>query len=107
MKRFFMFIMLDFIFTYLLLHWDEAIVFPSYSTSLNGDPDAKIARPFVHLCAASAVHSALEVGLDNGIMTGGESCPSFIVFNISSKSNKKQIWLTKLGSFKIFWIKYS
>ena len=87
-----MLIMLDLIFTYLLLHWDEAIVFPSYSTSLNGDPDAKIARPFVHLCAASAVHSALEVGLDNGIMTGGESCPSFIVLNISSKSNKQKTW---------------
>ena len=80
-------------FTYLLLHWDEAIVFPSYSTSLNGDPDAKIARPFVHLCAASAVHSALDVGFDNGIMTGGESCPSFIVLNISSKRNKQQVWL--------------
>ena len=73
--------------TYLLLHWDEAIVFPSYSTFLNGDPEAKMARPFVHLWAASAVHSALDVGLDNGIISGGVSWPSFIVVRTSSKTD--------------------
>ena len=38
-----------------------------------GKPEAKIARPFVHFWAISAVHSDLEVGLDNGKIMGGES----------------------------------
>lgn len=59
--------------TYLLLHWDDAISTPSMTTSLNGEPEAKMARPPVHFCACSAVHSALEVGLDNGKIMGGLS----------------------------------
>ena len=58
---------------YLLLHWEEAISIPLILTSGNGDPDAKIALPLVHLWACSAVHSALEVGLDNGKIIGGLS----------------------------------
>ena len=85
---------------YLLLHWDEAIVFPSYSTFLNGDPEANMARPFVHLCAASAVHSALDVGLDNGIITGGVSWPSFIVVKTSSKTELRQVWVEKIIWFQ-------
>ena len=69
---------------YLLLHWEEAILFPSYTTSWKGEPDAKIALPFVHLCAASAVHSALEVGFDSGMIRGRLSCPSFIAVKTSS-----------------------
>lgn len=76
-------------FTYLLLHCEEAIVLPSYTTLSKGEPDAKIALPLVHLCAASAVHSAREVGFDNGIMTGGLSWPSFMV--VKTSSTKKPI----------------
>ena len=59
--------------SYLLLHWDEAISIPSILTSENGEPEAKIALPPVHLCACSAVHSALEVGLESGKIIGGLS----------------------------------
>ena len=46
---------------------------PSKLTSGKGEPEANIARPPVHLWACSAVHSALEVGLDNGKIMGGVS----------------------------------
>ena len=59
--------------SYLLLHCDEAMSFPLWVTSSKGDPDAKMARPPVHLWAVSAEHSDLEVGLDSGKMTGGLS----------------------------------
>ena len=35
--------------TYLLLHWEEAISMPSKLTSANGEPEAKMALPLVHL----------------------------------------------------------
>ena len=76
-------------FWYLLLHWEEAIKDPFIVTSGKGDPLAKMARPSVNFWASSALHSALkmgkclnisiyqniwssylEVGLDNGSMTG-------------------------------------
>ena len=59
--------------SYLLLHWDEAISNPPILTSENGEPEAKIALPPVHFCACSAVHSALEVGLESGKIIGGLS----------------------------------
>ena len=40
--------------TYLLLHWEEAISMPSKLTSANGEPEAKMALPLVHLWAYSA-----------------------------------------------------
>ena len=58
---------------YLLLHCDEAISMPSKLTSWNGEPDANMALPLVHLWACSAVHSAFEVGLDKGKIIGGLS----------------------------------
>ena len=38
---------------------EEAMTCPSCSTSLKGDPEAKMARPPVHLWAVSAEHSDL------------------------------------------------
>mmetsp|Transcript_55971 Transcript_55971/g.128450 ORF Transcript_55971/g.128450 Transcript_55971/m.128450 type:complete len:217 (-) Transcript_55971:1251-1901(-) len=54
-----------------LLHWFPYITPPAgVAVSANGDPEAKIALPSVHRTAASIVHSALEVGLDKGIIRG-------------------------------------
>ena len=47
--------------SYLLLHWDEAITFPSITTSSKPVPLAKIQRPPVASWACSAVHSDLDL----------------------------------------------
>lgn len=39
-------------------------------TGANGDPEAKIALPSVYLYASSAVHSALDVGLESAKIIG-------------------------------------
>ena len=51
-----------------------------------GEPLAKMARPPVHLWAATAVHSAREVGLDRGKMTGA-SVPAPIAVSTSSEKS--------------------
>ena len=61
------------------------MISPSHVTFGKGDPDANMALPSVHLCAASAEHSALLVGLDSGKMTGAPGQFSFIVRKTSSK----------------------
>merc|ERR1740128_303952 len=55
---------------YRLLHCEDAMVIPSIVTSSNGDPLANMARPPEAAWAASAEHSALEVGLERGKMMG-------------------------------------
>ena len=54
-----------------------------------GDPLAKMALPPVAFCAAAAVHSDLEVGLDSGKMMGGVSL-SFMARRTSSENKPPQ-----------------
>lgn len=71
---------------YLLLHCDDAMTVSSIVTGSNGDPEAKIALPPVHRCAASAVHSAREVGLDRGKMMGAQSAGQLAPIAVSTSS---------------------
>merc|ERR1719204_1128521 len=55
---------------YALLPWDGTTFISPTLRGGNGEPDAKITFPFVQANASSAVHSALCVGFDIGIITG-------------------------------------
>ena len=56
--------------TYMLFAWLATHSFPSMVDVGKGEPEPKIARPPVAVKASSAVHSALEVGLDMGNSSG-------------------------------------
>ena len=58
---------------------------PLISTGANGLPDAKIARPLVHVHACSAVHSDFDVGLEYGKITGDAQYSS--IASITSRVN--------------------
>mmetsp|Transcript_67741 Transcript_67741/g.161694 ORF Transcript_67741/g.161694 Transcript_67741/m.161694 type:complete len:300 (-) Transcript_67741:930-1829(-) len=61
----------------MLLHWEGFLTVPSsIVTWPKGEPEAKIAWPFVHLKAFSAVTSALAVGFESGKMNGLSLCTS-------------------------------
>mmetsp|Transcript_6358 Transcript_6358/g.20017 ORF Transcript_6358/g.20017 Transcript_6358/m.20017 type:complete len:259 (-) Transcript_6358:770-1546(-) len=71
--------------TYMLLHCDGTRVLPLYSTGANGDPVATMARPSVQWYACSAVHSALDVGFDIGMMIGRGAYLPNLVMTLSVK----------------------
>ncbi len=61
---------------------------PSMVTGSKGEPEAKIALPWVHRWACSAVHSEREVGFDSGKIIGGLG-QLFISVRTSSENEKK------------------
>lgn len=68
----------------------------SMVTEGNGLPEAKMARPPVHLWAASAEHSERDVGFESGKMMGGVG-DSFMALSTSSGQINYKYVLVKQG----------
>ena len=64
-------------------------------------PEAKIARPPVHLWAISAVHSDLDVGFESGKMIGGLGDWFMAVRTSSERKFGHQGWFVESDQLRV------